>query len=228
MQLTTVRLPDSHRLWSAFPCRLTQCLFCCGLLRFRSPLLAESSLFLGLLGCFGSSGALCLAYVFSKECVTMPSRGFPHSDISGSFGCTRLAGAFRSVPRPSSALIAKSSPLCPCSFSARTMSCGTLLGVFAYAPTNYVFLRATSTVVNIQTLEHDCSCPAMYILLSALRLRCAFGKVARAYAPHNVLANKRPDYRQAANVNRGFVSPGRYVAVCFSLLNIMSLTISRP
>jgi hypothetical protein len=34
----------------------------------------------------------------------MPLRGFPHSDISGSNGCTHLPGAFRSVPRPSSAL----------------------------------------------------------------------------------------------------------------------------
>ncbi len=34
----------------------------------------------------------------------MPRRGFPHSDISGSSGCTHLPGAFRSVPRPSSAL----------------------------------------------------------------------------------------------------------------------------
>ena len=78
----------------------------CGLFRFRSPLLAESSLFLGLLGCFGSSGALASGYVFTRPCQPMPAGGFPHSDISGSFGCTRLAGAFRSVPRPSSALIA--------------------------------------------------------------------------------------------------------------------------
>jgi len=79
---------------------------CCGLLRFRSPLLAESFLFLGLLGCFGSPGSLCTAYVFSSEYITMPSCGFPHSDIFGLNGCTRLTEAYRSVPRPSSARVA--------------------------------------------------------------------------------------------------------------------------
>ena len=44
----------------------------------------------------------------------MMREGFPHSDISDSCACTRLAGAFRSVPRPSSALDAKASPVCPC------------------------------------------------------------------------------------------------------------------
>src|SRR5688500_13153096 len=43
----------------------------------------------------------------------MTPAGFPHSDISGSCACTRLAGAYRSVPRPSSALDAKASPVCP-------------------------------------------------------------------------------------------------------------------
>ena len=56
-------------------------------------------------------------YEFSALRVTMPPRGFPHSDTSGCFGCTPLTGAFRSVPRPSSALVAQSSPLRPGSFS---------------------------------------------------------------------------------------------------------------
>ncbi len=43
----------------------------------------------------------------------MTQDGFPHSDIPDSNGCTRLVGAFRSVPRPSSALDAKASPVCP-------------------------------------------------------------------------------------------------------------------
>ena len=36
-----------------------------GLLRFRSPLLTESSLFLGVLRCFSSPGSLLMAYVFN-------------------------------------------------------------------------------------------------------------------------------------------------------------------
>ena len=43
----------------------------------------------------------------------MSPAGFPHSDISDSCACTRLVGAFRSVPRPSSALDAKASTVCP-------------------------------------------------------------------------------------------------------------------
>lgn len=39
--------------------------------------------------------------------------GFPHSDIAGSYACTQLANTFRSVPRPSSALDAKASSVCP-------------------------------------------------------------------------------------------------------------------
>jgi hypothetical protein len=41
------------------------------------------------------------------------ARGFPHSDIPGYGACTRLPGAYRSVPRPSSALDAKASTVRP-------------------------------------------------------------------------------------------------------------------
>ena len=43
----------------------------------------------------------------------MTPAGFPHSDISGYNVCSRLPGAFRSLPRPSSALGAKASTPCP-------------------------------------------------------------------------------------------------------------------
>ena len=92
--------------------------FPCGLLRFRSPLLAEYSLFLGLLRCFSSPGSLPMRYVFTHGCTGMPLCGFPHSDISDYNGCTHLIGAFRSVPRPSSALDAKAFTVRSCSFSA--------------------------------------------------------------------------------------------------------------
>src|SRR6202022_2208383 len=53
------------------------------LFRVRSPLLAES-LFLRVLRCFSSPGALYPAYVFSRECLDITPDGFPHSDIAGS------------------------------------------------------------------------------------------------------------------------------------------------
>ena len=43
----------------------------------------------------------------------MNGTGFPHSDIAASRACTRLGGAFRSVPRPSSAAGGQASPVCP-------------------------------------------------------------------------------------------------------------------
>ena len=54
-----------------------------GLFRFRSPLLAESSLFLGLLRCFSSPGSLP---TLAGGCGITRS-GFPHSDTPG---CSRL------------------------------------------------------------------------------------------------------------------------------------------
>ena len=151
---------------------------CCGLFRFRSPLLAESFLFLGLLGCFGSSGALVPVYVFNQPCHPMPGGGFPHSDISGSGDCTRLAGAFRSVPRPSSAFIAKSFPLCPCSFSARTMSCGEPYYVFSSR-----YLDSSEHTRPRTAIACSLLCTS---ILSALRLRCAVGKVAGDCSPTDV------------------------------------------
>ena len=53
------------------------------LLRFRSPLLTEY-LFLRVLRCFSSPGALYPAYVFSRECLGITPGGFPHSDTAGS------------------------------------------------------------------------------------------------------------------------------------------------
>jgi hypothetical protein len=54
------------------------------LLPFRSPLLGEYSLFLEVLRCFSSLRTLHGAYVFSARFPSIPSGGFPHSDIFGS------------------------------------------------------------------------------------------------------------------------------------------------
>jgi hypothetical protein len=55
-----------------------------GLLPVRSPLLGESFLFLALLRCFSSGGALPRAYGFSTGCHPLPDGGLPHSEIVGS------------------------------------------------------------------------------------------------------------------------------------------------
>ena len=53
------------------------------LLRVRSPLLTEC-LFLRVLRCFSSPGALYPAYVFNRECLGITPDGLPHSEIAGS------------------------------------------------------------------------------------------------------------------------------------------------
>ena len=79
-----------------------------GLLPFRSPLLGESSLFLRVLRCFSSPRALLDTYGFSVGSLGPPREvspfGYPRI-----VACTRLPEAFRSVPRPSSALVAEAS-----------------------------------------------------------------------------------------------------------------------
>jgi hypothetical protein len=55
-----------------------------GLLRFRSPLLTECSLFLEVLRCFSSLGVLATVYIFNRASQGITPGGFPHSDISGS------------------------------------------------------------------------------------------------------------------------------------------------
>ncbi len=84
-----------------------------GLLPFRSPLLWESFLFLGLLRCFSSPRSLCNP--IDSDCSTkaLTLRGFPHSEILGYSVRTQLPEAYRSVPRPSSAFDAKASTVRP-------------------------------------------------------------------------------------------------------------------
>jgi hypothetical protein len=72
--------PTTPRLQRLRP--ITQPRF--GLLRFRSPLLTECSLFLEVLRCFSSLGVLDTAYVFNRASQGITPGGFPHSEISGS------------------------------------------------------------------------------------------------------------------------------------------------
>ena len=84
--------------------------------------------------------------------------GFPHSDTSGSYGCTRLTGAFRSVPRPSSALDTKASTVCPYSLNpCDTEKLMLLLVTFVFCRYVVVNLRPTSSVGEGRRLL--CLCP---------------------------------------------------------------------
>ena len=87
-----------------------------GLLPVRSPLLRESSLFLGVLRCFSSPGALL------EIALQVPGRapgGLPHSDIPGSPAASASPGHFAAWPRPSSAANAKASTMRPsCGYPA--------------------------------------------------------------------------------------------------------------
>ena len=85
------------------------------LVPFRSPLLGESRLI-----SFRRGTEMCQfprlpssAYVFSTGRRRITGAGLPHSEIRGSMPVQRLAAAYRSRPRPSSAPGAKASTVCP-------------------------------------------------------------------------------------------------------------------
>ena len=119
----SVRVRDCHPLWSRFPNTFhlaTPALrrpynppahvpgF--GLARFRSPLLAGSLVcfpFLRVLRCFSSPGNCPL-----RDATASPWRVAPFGHLRIK-GCLRLPAAFRSLPRPSSSLGAKASPIRP-------------------------------------------------------------------------------------------------------------------
>ena len=68
--------------------------------------------FLWVLRCFSSPACLSAPYVFRCEYHRITSGGFPHSEIPGSKVGQHLTRAYRSRPRPSSALGAKASTVC--------------------------------------------------------------------------------------------------------------------
>jgi hypothetical protein len=76
------------------------------LIPVRSPLLGKWSLFLQVLRCFSSLGALPSTYVFIEDARGTLERVSPFGNPRIN-ACTQLPEAYRSVPRPSSALGAK-------------------------------------------------------------------------------------------------------------------------
>ena len=102
-----------HPLWPAFPDGSGSLQLTTGLVRVRSPLLAESRLMSFPPGTemFQFPGFAAPTYGFSRR---YPTRGwvapFGNPRIKG---CSPLPTAYRSVPRPSSPLGAKASTRCP-------------------------------------------------------------------------------------------------------------------
>ena len=92
-----------------------------GLFPFRSPLLRESRFlsFPPVTKMFQFTGLPSAPYVFRYGYRRITSGGFPHSEIPGSMTGQRLPRAYRSRPRPSSALGAKASTVCPCSLDQK-------------------------------------------------------------------------------------------------------------
>ena len=68
--------------------------------------------FLRLLRCFSSPACRRLPYGFRQGHTRITTCGFPHSEIPGSKVDQHLPRAYRSRPRPSSALGAKASTVC--------------------------------------------------------------------------------------------------------------------
>src|SRR5207247_850352 len=75
--------------------------------------------FLRVLRCFSSPACLFLPYGFRQEHARITTHRFPHSEIPGSKVGQHLPRAYRSRPRPSSALGAKASTVCPSSLDSK-------------------------------------------------------------------------------------------------------------
>ena len=106
-------VPGCHRLWRAVPGASGSCTKATGLVRVRSPLLAESLLlsFPPATEMVQFAGFASCGYRFTAR--SRLKRGvapFGHPRITGR---SPLPSAFRSVPRPSSPLGTKASTRCP-------------------------------------------------------------------------------------------------------------------
>jgi hypothetical protein len=71
-----------------------------------------------------------MPYVFRHGYARITTREFPHSEIPGSKVGQHLPEAYRSRPRPSSALGAKASTVCPCSLDSERTRFRCRYGVF--------------------------------------------------------------------------------------------------
>jgi hypothetical protein len=102
-----------HPLWRGFPSASRSYRHATGLVRVRSPLLTESRLISFPAGTemFHFPAFAFYTYVFSvKYLIKRWVSPFGHFRVNG---CWHLTGTFRSLPRPSSPLIAKAFTRCP-------------------------------------------------------------------------------------------------------------------
>ncbi len=105
-------VPDYHRLWCWFPTTSNYYRTTTGLFPVRSPLLRESRLI-----SFPRDTEMFHFSRFASLTLCIQVR-IPHKWWVPPFGnlrvkaCSQLTGAYRSVPRPSSPLIAKASTRC--------------------------------------------------------------------------------------------------------------------
>ena len=111
-------------------------------------------LFLHLLRCFSSVGSLPIAYVFSNGYLISLLSEFPHSEIYDYCGCLLLIIAFRSLPRPSSALITKAFTLCSLFLNLLfVIYCGVLLCWTSYhSSVTYLSMRLRHSFVRLELL----------------------------------------------------------------------------
>src|SRR6059036_489807 len=79
---------------------------------------------------FQFTGLPSAPYVFRYGYRRITSGEFPHSEIPGSQNGQLLPRAYRSRPRPSSALGAKASTVCPCSLDQKNTGIRCRYGVF--------------------------------------------------------------------------------------------------
>jgi hypothetical protein len=79
---------------------------------------------------FQFTGLPSVPYVFRYGYRRITSGEFPHSEIPGSQNGQLLPRAYRSRPRPSSALSAKASTVCPCSLDQKNTGYRCRYGVF--------------------------------------------------------------------------------------------------
>ena len=150
-----------------------------GLLRFRSPLLTESFLFLRVLRCFTSPSSPLRSYLFTACCPGIPQGGFPHSDICGSqpyHNSPQLFAVVHVLPRP---LAPRHPP-----YALRSLTCCVSCAATSQLPHpshSYSSSSLSYSVLNVPSLLTACS-----------------GRVCRTLAR----CHRRPQHSRPASARR--------------------------
>ena len=117
---------------------------------------------------FQFTGLPSVPYVFRYGYRRITSGEFPHSEIPGSQNGQLLPRAYRSRPRPSSALSAKASTVCPCSLDQKNTGYRCRYGVFkvhagssaqSFKTQQRTSLYRNGTVVEIDVYSRRAGCP---------------------------------------------------------------------